>query len=49
MSEEEIAEIRGRIQASTVSLGPRILRTETAAIASVAALMAVAGEWDIRQ
>ena len=49
ISEEEIAEIRGRIQASTVSLGPRILRTETAAIASVAALMAVAGEWDIRQ
>jgi 16S rRNA (uracil1498-N3)-methyltransferase len=28
-----------------ISLGPRILRAETAALASLAAYMAVAGDW----
>jgi 16S rRNA (uracil1498-N3)-methyltransferase len=31
--------------ASAISLGPRILRAETAALAALAAFMAVAGDW----
>ena len=31
-----------------VTLGPRILRTETAGLAALAALMALSGEWDSR-
>lgn len=37
--------IRGLKQARAISLGPRILRGETAAIAATAAWMAVAGDW----
>lgn len=40
----EIAELRG-LGAAPVTLGPRILRTETAAVAALAAIMALAGEW----
>lgn len=41
----ERAAIRGCPQAVPISLGPRILRGETAAIAGVALWMAVAGDW----
>ena len=37
--------IRGLPQARAISLGPRILRGETAAIAATALWMAVAGDW----
>ena len=35
----------GAERASPISLGPRILRAETAALAALAAYMAVAGDW----
>lgn len=41
----ERAAIRALPQAVPISLGPRILRGETAAIAGVAAWMAIAGDW----
>ena len=37
--------IRELPQAVPVSLGPRILRAETAAVAAIAAWMAIAGDW----
>lgn len=43
-TEEERAFIRGE-GASAISLGPRILRAETAALAALAAFMAIAGDW----
>jgi 16S rRNA (uracil1498-N3)-methyltransferase len=43
-TEEERGFVRGR-GASAISLGPRILRAETAALAALAAFMAVAGDW----
>jgi len=43
-TDEERAFIRGA-GASAISLGPRILRAETAALAAVAVHMAVAGDW----
>ena len=42
---EEAAAIRAAANARACSLGPRILRAETAALAGVAAWMAVAGDW----
>ena len=42
---DEAAAIRAAPNAQAVSLGPRILRAETAALAAVAAWMAVAGDW----
>ena len=42
---DEAAAIRAAPNARAVSLGPRILRAETAALAAVAAWMAVAGDW----
>lgn len=42
---DEAAAIRAAPNACPISLGPRILRAETAALASVAAWMAVAGDW----
>jgi 16S rRNA (uracil1498-N3)-methyltransferase len=42
---EERAAIRALPQAVGVSLGPRILRAETAAIAAVSLWMAAAGDW----
>ena len=44
-TDEERAAIRAAPQAVAVSLGPRILRAETAALAALAAYMAVAGDW----
>ena len=42
---DEAAAIRGASNAKAISLGPRILRAETAALAAVAAWMASAGDW----
>jgi len=44
-AEEERAGIRAAPNAVPVSLGPRILRAETAALAALAVYMAVAGDW----
>jgi 16S rRNA (uracil1498-N3)-methyltransferase len=44
---EERAAIRAHPQACPVSLGPRILRAETAALAAVALWMGTAGDWDV--
>ena len=44
-TDEERAAIRAAPNAVAVSLGPRILRAETAALAALAAYMAVAGDW----
>jgi len=44
-TDEERAAIRAAPNAIAVSLGPRILRAETAALAALAAFMAVAGDW----
>lgn len=44
-TEEERAEVRAAPLAVPITLGPRILRAETAALASIAAYMAVAGDW----
>ena len=41
----ERAAVRALPQARAVSLGPRILRGETAAIAATALWMAAAGDW----
>ncbi|MCJ2187767.1 16S rRNA (uracil(1498)-N(3))-methyltransferase [Novosphingobium beihaiensis] len=43
--DEERAAIRAHPQARPISLGPRILRGETASIAATALWMAVAGDW----
>jgi 16S rRNA (uracil1498-N3)-methyltransferase len=43
-TEEERAFVRGA-GATAISLGPRILRAETAALAALATYMAVAGDW----
>ncbi|HEX4891905.1 MAG TPA: 16S rRNA (uracil(1498)-N(3))-methyltransferase [Hyphomicrobiaceae bacterium] len=44
-TDEERALIRAASNAIPVSLGPRILRAETAALAALAAYMTVAGDW----
>jgi 16S rRNA (uracil1498-N3)-methyltransferase len=44
-TEEERSAIRAVPQAKAVSLGPRILRAETAAIAAISLWMAGAGDW----
>jgi 16S rRNA (uracil1498-N3)-methyltransferase len=44
-TEDERAAIRALRQAKPVSLGPRILRADTAAVAAVALWMAAAGDW----
>ena len=44
-TEEERAAIRAAPNAVPISLGPRILRAETAALAAIAAYMALAGDW----
>jgi 16S rRNA (uracil1498-N3)-methyltransferase len=43
--DEERAAIRGHGAAVAVSLGPRILRGETAALAATALWMGIAGDW----
>ena len=42
---EEAASIRSAPNAFAISLGPRILRAETAALAAVAAWMSAVGDW----
>jgi 16S rRNA (uracil1498-N3)-methyltransferase len=42
---EEAAAIRAALNARAISLGPRILRAETAALAAITAWMASAGDW----
>ena len=44
-TDEERRAIRTSPNAIPISLGPRILRAETAALAALAAFMAVAGDW----
>ena len=44
-TDEERATIRSAENAIPISLGPRILRAETAALAALAAYMTVAGDW----
>ena len=44
-TDEERAAIRAHPQARAISLGPRILRGETAVIAAIAVWMAEAGDW----
>jgi len=44
-TDEERAAIRAAHNAVPVSLGPRILRAETAALAALASYMAIAGDW----
>lgn len=48
-TEEERAAIRAHPQARAISLGPRILRGETAAIAALALWMALSGDWSSAQ
>jgi len=42
----ERAAVRSHPQAHPISLGPRVLRGETAAIAALAVWMSVAGDWN---
>ena len=44
-TDEERAMIRALPQARPVSLGPRILRADTAALAAISLWMAIAGDW----
>jgi 16S rRNA (uracil1498-N3)-methyltransferase len=44
-SDEERDRIRAAPNSVAISLGPRILRAETAALAALAAYMAIAGDW----
>jgi 16S rRNA (uracil1498-N3)-methyltransferase len=44
-TDEERAAIRAAPGTLAISLGPRILRAETAALAALAAYMALAGDW----
>ncbi len=46
-TDEERAAIRAAPSAKPVSLGPRILRADTAALAAVALWMAKAGDWSV--
>ena len=41
----EAAAIRGRAKCQAISLGPRILRAETAALAAISAWMSIVGDW----
>ncbi len=45
-ADEERAAIRAVAQARAVSLGPRILRADTAALAAISLWMAAAGDWN---
>jgi 16S rRNA (uracil1498-N3)-methyltransferase len=44
-TDDERKGVRAAINAVPISLGPRILRAETAALAALAAYMAMAGDW----
>jgi 16S rRNA (uracil1498-N3)-methyltransferase len=45
-TDEERAAIRALPEARSVSLGPRILRADTAAVAAISLWMAAAGDWE---
>jgi 16S rRNA (uracil1498-N3)-methyltransferase len=45
----ELDDMRRRAFVSTVALGPRILRAETAAVAGLALLQALAGDWALNE
>jgi 16S rRNA (uracil1498-N3)-methyltransferase len=45
MTPEELDDLAARPFVSLCRLGPRILRAETAAVAGLAALQALAGDW----
>ncbi|MDB5697310.1 MAG: rRNA ((1498)-N(3))-methyltransferase [Alphaproteobacteria bacterium] len=45
-TDEERAAVRAVPQARPISLGPRILRADTAAVAAISVWMAAAGDWD---
>jgi 16S rRNA (uracil1498-N3)-methyltransferase len=47
-TDEERAAIRALPEARAISLGPRILRADTAALAAVSLWMAAAGDWEGR-
>ena len=42
----ELDDLRRRPFVATAALGPRILRAETAAVAGLAVVQALAGDWD---
>ena len=44
-TDDERTAIRAAPNALPISLGPRVLRAETAALAALAAYMTVAGDW----
>jgi 16S rRNA (uracil1498-N3)-methyltransferase len=44
-TDQERASVRAAANAVPISLGPRILRAETAALAALATWMSVAGDW----
>jgi 16S rRNA (uracil1498-N3)-methyltransferase len=44
-TDEERSLVRAAPNSVPISLGPRILRAETAALAALAAYMALAGDW----
>jgi len=44
-TDDERAAVRAAENGVAISLGPRILRAETAALAALAAFMAIAGDW----
>ena len=44
-TDEERTLVRARANSVAISLGPRILRAETAALAALAAYMAISGDW----
>ncbi len=44
-SDAEAARLRGMAQVVAVSLGPRILRADTAAVAALALWQAALGDW----
>jgi 16S rRNA (uracil1498-N3)-methyltransferase len=46
-SDDERAQVRAASNSVAISLGPRILRAETAALAALAVYMAVAGDWTL--
>ncbi len=45
-TDEERTLVRSAANAVAISLGPRILRAETAALAALASFMALTGDWD---
>lgn len=44
-TDDERAMVRGATNSIAISLGPRILRAETAALAALSVYMAIAGDW----